>query len=77
MNPFHFFKTYATGKGLAEFEKQLTEFLIHNKLFQYFAHRSDTAMKEASEKILQEAKRAAEQALKSKPSDIPRGKLKP
>ena len=59
MNPFNFFKTYATSKGVEEFEKRLTEFLIHNPLFQHFAHRSESTVKQAGEKIFEKASKVA------------------
>jgi len=73
MNPFHFFKHYASTKGVEEFEKRLTNYLVHNPLFQYFAHQSDKAVKEAGEKILNEAMKVAKKTpekLKSKPKEI-------
>ena len=80
MNPFNFFKTYATAKGLEQFEKQLTEFLIHNRLFQYFAHRSESALKETGDRIIKEAVKAAKTAEEKILKEMPRGenrKLKP
>ena len=77
MNPFNFFKTYASTKGVEEFEKRLTDFLIHNRLFQYFAHRSDTAVKEAGEKILREAAKVVEKPRNSSKSTPGNFKLKP
>ena len=75
MNPLNFFKTYATSKGLEEFEKRLTEFLIHNRLFQFFAHKSDSAVKEAGETIFREAAKVTKA---SKRSEVSKGnKLKP
>jgi len=72
MNPFQYFKNFASAKGLQEFEKQLTEFLINNRLFQYFAYKSESAVKEAGEKIFKEATKA------TKRKDIPKEKkLKP
>jgi hypothetical protein len=47
MNPFHFF----TRAAVEEFEKRFTQFLVHNPIFQSFAHHSSKKAKELSSKV--------------------------
>ena len=47
MNPFHFF----TRAAVEEFERRFTQFLIHNPLFQSFAHQSSKKVQELSNKV--------------------------
>jgi hypothetical protein len=50
MNPMHFFQRFAA----AELEKNLTNYLVNNRIFQYFAHKSQKTLNEAAEKLAKE-----------------------
>ena len=58
MNPFSFFHRFAS----ANLEKNLTDFLVNNRLFQLFAHRSSQKAEEIARKLANEIDRAAGQS---------------
>ena len=47
MNPFHFF----TRAAVEQFERNFTQFLIHNPVFQAFAHHSSKKAKDLANKV--------------------------
>jgi response regulator of citrate/malate metabolism len=56
VNPFFLFKRFAAE----ELEKSLTEFLVNNRIFQMFAHRSQKTIDEAAKRVAAELAKANE-----------------
>jgi hypothetical protein len=50
MNPFHVFQRFLA----ADLEKRLTQFLVENRVFQYFAHRTSRKADEIARKVGEE-----------------------
>lgn len=54
MNPLHFF----TRAAAEQFEKNFTQFLVNNHLFQAFAHHSSKKAKDLANKVGEELQKS-------------------